>query len=263
LLTLKIMLHHESLHLQRALTIMTLLLSACTSKQPYQPSYTPKYVPTPYVGYKAPSAKKDYPPISYEDLLRFESNCSYRLEQMDYLEDQLRKKTFYRVDGVEGNEFPNKISKKYFALVRYRIWNLRLGCRGSKVDQATQMGLLRKSIPNQPPESNSRCYVEDIFESTIRTGEKTNQGDSMVSKRREICTNFPLLTDSKAIRIGDVVDPDRDLEKNIAYIPSLRKFDGNIYQLVSKTEIHLDGVVRFTVVLLWVSNKGWVVVDKF
>jgi len=241
---------------------MTLLLTACSSKQPYQPSYTPTYVPTPYVGYRSTSAQKDYPPITYEDLLRYESNCSNRLEQMDFLEEQLRKKTFYRVDGVEGNEHPDKISKKYFALARYRIWSLRLGCRGSKVDKATQMSLLHKPMPTQMPEPNSRCYIEDIFESSTRTGDKTTV-ESMVSRRREICTNFPLLSNSKTIRIGDVVDPEIDLEKNIPYIPSLRKFDGNIYQLVSKTEMHLGGVTRFTVVLLWVSNKGWVVVDKF
>ena len=243
--------------------IMTILLSACAAKQSYQPVYAPTYVPTPYVAYRSANPRADYPPISYEDLLRFEYDCGNRLEQINFLEDQLRKKTFYRVDGVEGNDFPDRISKKYFALGRYRIWSLRLGCRGSKVDKSTQISLMQRVVPTQMPEPYERCYEEAIFESSIKSEGSGGSSDTSISKHRKICTNFPLLTDSKTIRIGDVVDPERELEKNIPYIPNLRKFEGNIYQLVSKTEMHLGGVTRFTVVLLWVSNKGWVVVDKF
>ena len=243
--------------------IMTILLSACAAKQSNQPAYSPTYVPTPYVAYRSVNPRADYPPISYVDLMRFEYNCGQRLEQINFLEDQLRKKTFYRVDGVEGNDFLDRISKKYFALARYRIWALRLSCRGSKVDQSTQISLMQKAMPTQMPEPYERCYEEAIFESSVKAEGSGASSDTSVSKHRKICTNFPLLSDSKIIRIGDVVDPERELEKNIPYIPNLRKFEGNIYQLVSKTEMHLGGVTRFTVVLLWVSNKGWVVVDKF
>lgn len=232
-------------------------------RQAPQPTYSPAYVPTPYVSYRAANPRANYPPISYDDLLRFEYDCGDRTKQINFLEDQLRKKTFYRVDGVKGNDIPDRISKKYFALARYRIWALRLGCPGSNVDKETQRDLKQKVVPSRLPETSERCYEEAIFESSIKAEGGSGFSDTSVSKHRKICTNFPLLSDSKIIRIGDVVDPERELEKNIPYIPNLRKFEGNIYQLVSKTEIHLGGVTRFTVVLLWVSNKGWVVVDKF
>ena len=59
-----------------------------------------------------------------------------------------------------------------------------------------------------------------------------------------------------------MVDPERQLDKNIAYIPNLRKWNGTIFQMLSKTEIHLREVVKFTVVLMW-NGAAWVVVDKF
>ena len=133
LLALALMQPHEVMSRYLALT-MTILLASCAAKHPYQPAYSPTYVPTPYVAYRSTNLRAENPPISYEDLLRFEYDCGNRLEQINFLEDQLRKKTFYRVDGVEGNDFPDRISKKYFALARYRIWSLRLSCRGSKVD---------------------------------------------------------------------------------------------------------------------------------
>ena len=71
--------------------------------------------------------------MSFEDLIRFEYDCSRKIEQIDFLQDQLRKKTFYRVDGVEGSEYPDRINKRYYALAKYRIWNLRLGCKGSEL----------------------------------------------------------------------------------------------------------------------------------
>ena len=123
------------------LMLTTLLLSACGSRQPQQTySYTPSYVAPAYKPAPAKTMQtvqftpaRATPTMSFEDLIRFEYDCSRKIEQIDYLQDQLRKKTFYRVDGVEGSEFPDRINKRYYALARYRIWNLRLGCKGSNV----------------------------------------------------------------------------------------------------------------------------------
>jgi hypothetical protein len=240
---------------------MTFFLASCAAKQSYQPVYAPTYVPTPYVAYRSANPRADYPPISYEDLLRFEYDCGNRLEQINFLEDQLRKKTFYRVDGVEGNDFPDRISKKYFALGRYRIWSLRLGCRGSGVSKAAQ-AKLNGVLPNRPPEVVLRCYFEEGITSKSSVGESEDAGQSLVSRRREVCTNYPLITNTKEIHLGDVVDPAHQLDKNNAYVFNLSKWNGNIFQMVSKTEMHRKEIVKFTVVFMW-SPSGWVVVDKF
>ena len=165
------------------------------------------------------------------------------------------------MDGVEGNESLDRINKRYFALVRYRIWSLRLGCRGSGVSKAAQ-AKLNGVLPNSPPEVVPRCYFEESTTSKSSVGEFEDAGQSVVSRRREICTNYPLITNTKEIHLSDVVDPAHQLDKNIAYVPNLRKWNGNIFQMVSKTEMHRNEIVKFTVVLMW-SPSGWVVVDKF
>lgn len=250
--------------------LTTLILNACGSK-PYQQSYgyTPsntytqvykqapaKVIPVAQYGQAQPT-----PMMNFEDLIRFEYDCSKKMEQIEFLQDQLRKKTFYRVDGVEGNEFPDRINKRYYALARYRIWNLRLGCKGSNVETMTQV-TLRAKAPSRPPESVPRCYFEESFVAKTDFSKSEGGGEAVVSKRKEYCTNYPLLADKKIVSIGDVVDPQRQLEKNIAYIPNLRKWSGGIFQMVSKTELHQREVVKFTVVLLW-NGADWVVVDKF
>ena len=98
------------------LMLSTLLLSACGSRPPkqtqatysYTPSYTPSYSAPAYRPTPAkviPAQARVTPVMSFEDLIRFEYDCSRKIEQIDFLQDQLRKKTFYRVDGVEGNEY--------------------------------------------------------------------------------------------------------------------------------------------------------------
>ena len=251
--------------------IMTLILSACATKPAYQPTYTPSYssysptptyTPAPYVPPRpAPTAQTNNPPLTYTALLRFEYDCAHRTEQLDLLQDQFRKKTFYRVDGVDGNEYPDRISKRYFSLVRYRIWSLRLGCKGSSVEQSTQ-AKMRAGTPTKPPETMPRCYFEEVTEAKTDLNKAEGASETVISKRKEICTNYPLMANKQNISVGDLVDPERELDKNIPYIPNLRQWNGNIFQLVSKTEMHMKEVVKFTVVLMW-SGRGWVVVDKF
>jgi hypothetical protein len=71
-----------------------------------------------------------------------------------------------------------------------------------------------------------------------------------------------LANDGKVIEIGDVIDLEQHMDKKIPFIPNLRKWDGKIFQLVSKLEMHRKEYVRFTVVLMWDGNK-FVAVDKF
>jgi hypothetical protein len=253
------------------LMLTTLLLSACGSRQPQQ-SYTPSYA-TSYntPAYKPAPAKamqtvqfapaRATPAMSFEDLIRFEYDCSRKIEQIDFLQDQLRKKTFYRVDGVEGSEYPDRINKRYYALARYRIWNLRLGCKGSNVEKVTEVAM-KVRVPSRPPESTPRCYFEESVVARTDLNKAEGAAEEVVSKRKEFCTNYPLIADKKFVYIGDMVDPERQLDKNVPYIPNLRKWNGSIFQMVSKTELHQRDVVKFTVVLMW-NRSGWVVADKF
>jgi len=199
--------------------------------------------------------------LSYEQLKRFEYDCAVRNDQLDLLEDQIRQRTFYKVDGVDGSEYSDRINKKYYALVKYRIWSLRLGCRGSSVAKSTQ-SKLKDSIPTSPPIVVPRCYFEESTIASTSISPSQDSGESVISTRKETCTNYPLIADTKEIHIGDAVDPERQLDKKNAYIPNLRKWNGNIFQMVSKTEIHHKEIMKLTVVLMW-SGTEWVVVDKF
>ena len=251
------------------LMLTTLLLSACGSRPP-QPnySYTPSYSASAYKPVPAKPIQtvqytpvRSTPPMSFEDLIRFEYDCSRKIEQIDFLQDQLRKKTFYRVDGVEGNEYSDRINKRYYALAKYRIWNLRLGCKGSNVEKMTEV-TMKARAPTRPPESTPRCYFEESVVARTDLNKAEGAAEEVVSKRKEFCTNYPLMADKRLVSIGDMVDPERQLDKTVPYNPKLRKWNGNIFQMVSKTELHQRDVVKFTVVLMW-NGSGWVVADKF
>jgi hypothetical protein len=54
----------------------------------------------------------------------------------------------------------------------------------------------------------------------------------------------------------------RDIKDGASH-SALRKWKGNIYQLVSKTEMHLNQAVRFTLVTVRSGVNQWTVVDKF
>lgn len=199
--------------------------------------------------------------LNYEDLVLFEYDCSKRSEQLNLLEQQIKTRNFYKIFGVDGNDFPDRISKKYFSLVKYRIWSLRLGCKGSSVDKATEVRL-NNVHHTQAPEVVARCYFEEETMSNSAIGVDGTSGDSVVSRRKEFCTNYPLVGDSKEMKIGDVVDPKLQVSQNLPSIPNLRRWQGNIFQLVSRTEMIQNDPVKFTIVLMW-SGKGWVAVDKF
>jgi hypothetical protein len=250
-----------------AMTLIISLVTSCArNSNQMNSSHSAAYYSPPPVLAPIPSASKYQVPtnrtsLDFSQLVSFEYDCSKRSEQIELLEDQIRQRTFYKVDGVDGNEYPDRISKRYFALVKYRIWSLRLGCKGSSVGASTQ-AKIKETLPNRPPDPVPRCYFEESTIAKSKLDSSSNMGESVVSRRKEVCTNYPLITSAKEIYQGDLVDPEKQLDKNISYIPNLRKWNGGVFQMASKTEIHRNAIVKFTVVLMW-TGASWVVVDKF
>jgi hypothetical protein len=200
--------------------------------------------------------------LSYEDLVRFEPDCEKRVEQVALLEDQLRRSRFYTVDGVEGNAYPGKISKSYYSLAKYRIWSLRFTCQGSEVSPNIIKADFQ-TTPNLPPTASPRCYFEETVEAKIGMQQTNYLASDHKSTRKEICTNFPYVDEKPFIRVGDQMSlSPRQLVSGVSN-SALRKWKGNVYQLVSKTEMHLNQAVRFTLVTVRSGVNQWTVVDKF
>ncbi|MBU3598554.1 hypothetical protein [Polynucleobacter bastaniensis] len=200
--------------------------------------------------------------LSYEDLVRFEPDCEKGTEQVALLEEQLRRGRFYTVDGVEGNTYPGKISKSYHSLAKYRIWSLRFACQGSEVSRDFIKADLQAS-PNLPPTSIPRCYFEETTEAKTGFQQTNYLASDHRSSRKEICTNFPYVDEKPFIRVGDQMSMSpRQLVSGVSN-SALRKWRGNVYQLVSKTEMHLNQAVRFTLVTVRSGVNQWTVVDKF
>jgi hypothetical protein len=214
------------------------------------------------VGTTAPVSAPTFERLSYEDLVRFEPNCDQRTEQIALLDDQLRRSRFYTVDGVEGNTYPGKISKSYYSLAKYRIWSIRFACQGSEMSPDFIKADLQAS-PNLPPTSMPRCYFEETVEAKTGIVQTNFIASDHKSTRKEICTNFPYADDKPFIRIGDQMSfSPKQLISGVSN-SAFRKWKGNVYQLVSKTEMHLNQAVRFTLVTVRSGVNQWTVVDKF
>ena len=200
--------------------------------------------------------------LSYEDLVRFQVNCEQRTEQIALLDEQLKRNRFYTVDGVEGNASPDKISKSYYSLAKYRIWSVRFACQGSPVDAGLIQADLR-AIPNKPPEAIARCYFEEVTVAKAAISPINLVQNDQTTSRKEICTNFPYVENRPFIRVGDQISfTSKDL-KDSQTRSSLRRWRGNVYQLISKTELIRNQAVRFTLVAVRSGSNQWVVVDKF
>ena len=267
--------------------ILMLGLGACASK-PRQytaysaPSYTqysaPSYIPprpshqtTParpaqtravQTSAVQPREQSPFVRLSYEDLVRFQINCEQRTEQIALLEEQLKRNRFYTVDGVEGNASPDKISKSYHSLAKYRIWSVRFACQGSPVDAGLLQADLR-ALPNKPPEAIPRCYFEEVTVAKAAISPVNLVQNDQTMTRKEICTNFPYVADRPFIRVGDQISfTPKDLQASETR-SSLRRWRGNVYQMISKTELIRNQAVRFTLVAVRSGTNQWVVVDKF
>ena len=200
--------------------------------------------------------------LSYEDLVRFEPDCEHRTEQIALLEEQLRRNRFYTVDGVEGNSYAGKISKSYYSLAKYRIWSLRFACQGTEVPRNVIEQDVR-AVPTSSPLATPRCYFEETTEAKTSVQPAHYLASEQQSTRKEICTNFPYAQDKPFIRVGDQISlSSRDAKDGASY-SALRKWKGSIYQMVSKTEMHLNQAVRFTLVTVRSGVNQWTVVDKF
>jgi hypothetical protein len=208
------------------------------------------------------SAAPAFVRLSYEDLVRFQVNCEQRTEQIALLEEQLKRNRFYTVDGVEGNAAPDKISKSYYSLAKYRIWSVRFACQGSPVDAGLIQADLR-AVPNKPPEATPRCYFEEVTVAKAAISPVNLVQNDQTTTRKEICTNFPYVADRPFIRVGDQISfTSKDLQDSQTR-SSLRRWRGNVYQLISKTELIRNQAVRFTLVAVRSGSNQWVVVDKF
>ena len=211
---------------------------------------------------KAPVTVSNFERLTYEDLVRFEPDCEKRVEQIAQLEEQLRSNRFYTVDGIEGNSYPGKISKSYYSLAKYRIWSLRFACQGSEVARNVIEQDVR-AVPTSSPLATPRCYFEETTEAKTAAQPAHYLLNEHQSTRKEVCTNYPYAADKPLIRVGDQISlSSRDAKDGASY-SALRKWRGNIYQMVSKTEMHLNQAVRFTLVTVRSGVNQWTVVDKF
>ena len=209
-----------------------------------------------------PRVQSPFVRLSYEDLVRFQVNCEQRTEQIALLEEQLKRNRFYTVDGVEGNASPDKISKSYHSLAKYRIWSVRFACQGSPVDASLIQADLRGG-PNKPPEATPRCYFEEVTVAKAAISPVNLVQNDQTMTRKEICTNFPYVADRPFIRVGDQISfTPKDLQASETR-SSLRRWRGNVYQMISKTELIRNQAVRFTLVAVRSGTNQWVVVDKF
>jgi hypothetical protein len=256
------------------LLVVALLLVACSTK-PRQYSYTAPNSYYPSYSQPARPASTAYPvtprpvqhPIphrplmSFEELARMQIDCSKAPEQQALIEEQIRRRTFYTVSGVEGNSTPNQINKSYYSLAKYRLWTSRFYCQGSEVDQQVIRNDLRAFLNQAPTET--RCYFKETTELKASNRQATLLNADQTFIRKETCTNHPYITDRPFIRVGDQLQLGGKGLTGDNFLGGLRKWKGNTYQMISKTEIHQNQAVRFTYVTVRLNAHQWAVVDKF
>ena len=137
-----------------------------------------------------------------------------------------------------------------------------------KTPEYSVQNLLRKMnvalvCTTSSPLATPRCYFEETVEAKTSLQQAHYLASDHKSTRKEICTNFPYAADRPFIRVGDQISLSSREAKDGASYSALRKWKGNIYQMVSKTEIHLNQAVRFTLVTVRSGVNQWTVVDKF
>ena len=69
--------------------------------------------------------------MSEQEIANYKIDCRRQAEQIAQLEQQLAYKKFYLVDDVAGNDSPNTISKRFYALTKLKIWTLKTECARS------------------------------------------------------------------------------------------------------------------------------------
>lgn len=254
------------------LIFLALLLVACSSKPrqytysapssyTYSPSYSQPVRPAVTSYPIAPRPIPQRPLLSFEELARMQIDCTRATEQQALIEEQIKRRTFYTVSGVEGNTAPNQMNKSYYSLAKYRLWTSRFYCQGSEVDQQMVRNDL-KAFLNQAP-TETRCYFKETTELKTNNRQATLLNADQTFTRKETCTNHPYITDRPFIRVGDQLQLGGKGLTGDNYLGGLRKWKGNTYQMISKTEIHQNQAVRFTYVTVRLNAYQWAVVDKF
>ena len=71
------------------------------------------------------------PPMSLQQIASMPIDCNNR-EQVRIIEEELARRRFYTVEGVVGNESPDRISKQFYTYSRYKIWSIRTACPQSR-----------------------------------------------------------------------------------------------------------------------------------
>ncbi len=188
-------------------------------------------------------------------------DCTRSHEQQALIEEQIRRRTFFTIGGVEGNATPNQINKTYYALAKYRLWTSRFYCQGSEVDQQVVRNDLRAFLNQAPTET--RCYFKETTELKTNNRQASLLSADQTFIRKETCTNHPYIADRPFIRVGDQLQLGGKGLTGDNFIGGLRKWKGNTYQMISKTEVHQNQAVRFTYVTVRLNAHQWAVVDKF
>ena len=67
-------------------------------------------------------------PVTDRDILAMKVDCSKQFEQVKFIEQQLAARTFYTVDGVEHSDNPTTINKRFHAIARMKVWEIREKC---------------------------------------------------------------------------------------------------------------------------------------
>ena len=67
-------------------------------------------------------------PATDVEIATFRIDCRKSSEQIKYLEQQISTRRYYTVDGVANSENPNSINKKFHALAKLKIWEIREKC---------------------------------------------------------------------------------------------------------------------------------------
>lgn len=194
------------------------------------------------------------PAMPWQQMATYQLNCGDRDNQLIFLQDQLSRKTFYTVDGVEGNEEPGRLSKRFNALTKLKIWQLRLNCPDSRFNdyKAAPVDITKYSKPL----TEVRCYYKDVHRV-----EQTETDSTSKNTKTEVCTNQPTVSSIPSIKVGDIIVPAQ--AKPFYPIRGTRKWHNHFYQMLSVTEAHNNQAVGFVVVVSERNPGIWQVVDKF
>lgn len=67
-------------------------------------------------------------PMTDKDILLLKVDCKQQGNQIKMIEQQIASKSFYTVDGVEHSDNPTTINKRFYAVARMKIWDIREKC---------------------------------------------------------------------------------------------------------------------------------------